>query len=145
MVDVITVIVSALAAGATAGLKDTAKKVVTDGYNAFKSILIKKYPSVKVSLLEEDPKATEYQNVVKKNLTDSKADKDLDLLEATEKLVELLERHSSLTLQTFGVDLKKVKAAKEIVIKNYDSEHGIKAEEVEAERIEIINERAPKA
>jgi hypothetical protein len=53
-VDAVTAIVSAVSAGAGAGLKDTAAKAVTDAYGALKRLIIDQYRP-DVGPLEQKP------------------------------------------------------------------------------------------
>jgi hypothetical protein len=53
--DPVTVIVSALALGAAAGLKDTASAVVQDAYGAVKALLVRHYADVDVGPVERRP------------------------------------------------------------------------------------------
>jgi hypothetical protein len=82
----ITPIVAAIAAGATAGLKEEAAQVVKDAYAAVKSFLSMKYPKVNLGQIEEKPTSSARQAVLAEDLADSGADQDPELLRLVEAL-----------------------------------------------------------
>ena len=86
--DPITIIVTALALGAAAGLKSTAEQAVKDAYADIKTLIQGKYRQVNLALLEGDPKSESWQGVVKEDLTKEKADQDEAVLRLAQAVLE---------------------------------------------------------
>jgi hypothetical protein len=53
--DPITIIVTALAAGAAAGLKPTAEQAIKDAYAGIKVLMLRKYETLSLEALEQKP------------------------------------------------------------------------------------------
>ena len=94
--DPVTIIVSALAAGAAAGLKPAAEKAITDAYAAFKTAMTKKFGSSRdlveaVEKLEQRPDSAGRQQMLSEEVTAAKADQDEELLRAATALLEKVQ------------------------------------------------------
>lgn len=107
----VSIIVSALAAGALAGLKPTAEAVVKDGYAGLKALLRRKYGSVDVTPIEAKPESQAKRDSVAEDLKDAGAERDAELLEAARALLEAIQSRAPETGAAIGVDLEKVTAA----------------------------------
>lgn len=86
-------ILAAAAAGAIAGLTDTAKQAIADAYAGFKSLLKKKYGETSevvkaAESVETKPDSDARKGVLKEEVTSTKADKDAELLAAAQALLE---------------------------------------------------------
>ena len=68
--DPITIIVSALAAGAAAGLKPKAEQAVKDAYNGLKALILHKYGKLSVDALEQKPESKAKRSSVAEDLSD---------------------------------------------------------------------------
>lgn len=110
MEDVVTGIVSALAAGAGAGLTDTAKQVVTDTYRAMKALVAKKYPSVDLAQIETKPESKAKRDSVAEDLVELGAADDTELIAAARELIAVIEAHAPDAGAAIGVDLADVSA-----------------------------------
>lgn len=66
--DPITMIVSAIALGAAAGLKPTAEQAVKDAYAGLKALIQLKYANVSLAPLEEAPESEARRAVVEEDL-----------------------------------------------------------------------------
>lgn len=99
-------IIAALAAGVTAGLTDTAKKLVSDLYNSIKEKIQQKHgkdsKAIKaINDLENEPDFTPYQNGLQQRVSELKLDKDPELISlATKLLSEIQQSESKANLQT---------------------------------------------
>jgi len=117
--DPISIIVSAVVAGATAALKDTAGQVVRDSYAGLKQLLRDRYRGASVELLEQDPGSQSRELVLKEDLQKADAGKDEELLRRAQAVLDAIERQPPEQAAALGVDLERVKAAniraKEIV------------------------------
>jgi hypothetical protein len=100
----------ALGAGATAG-KAVVNEVVKDAYAALKGVIKSRYPAVSVEQLEQAPQSKNRRAVVEEDLANSDAGKDGELVEAANRLIELVRTQAPGAAAAIGVDLKDVEAA----------------------------------
>lgn len=107
----ITIMVSALAAGAMAALKLTAEQAVKDAYAAVKRFIQDKYTSVALDTLEKKPESEAKRASVAEDLTDAGAAQDRELATLVQSLAQVLEQHDPGAAAAIGVDLERVKAA----------------------------------
>ncbi len=96
MEPVTTAILSALAVGATAGVTDSAKKLVSDGYQALKGLLKGKLGAESkvveaVEKLEEDPSSPGWQASVSKEIDKVKAELGPEINASAEALLEAIK------------------------------------------------------
>jgi hypothetical protein len=101
-VDPVTLIVTALVAGAAAGAKDTATAAIKEAYATFKSMIKKRlsgdFAAEVVEKHEKSPEA--YASALKEEITAAGLDKDSDVLAAAQALVDGAE--------AAGVEVKKI-------------------------------------
>lgn len=107
--DPISLIVSALAAGAAAGLKPMAEKVVKDAYEGIKAVIQGKYGHVNVDLLQSDPTSKARQEVMKEDLAKTDAGKDEELLRKAKEVLDRVQRHAPDAAAAVGVSLEEIK------------------------------------
>jgi hypothetical protein len=96
MEPVTTAILAAIAAGATAGLTDTAKTAIGDAYAGLKSVLARKFGGDSkvveaVEKLEDDPKSAGWRETVGKEAAKAGANQDRELIAAAEKVFAMLK------------------------------------------------------
>ena len=103
-------VVAALAAGAVAGVKDTAAAIVKDAYNALKGVLSRRYPGVSTSGVEKKPESNTQQSALEESLTDAGAGTDSELLSVAQALLEAIKAHDPGAAATVGVDLSRIEA-----------------------------------
>jgi hypothetical protein len=109
--DIITVIVTPLAAGAAAGLKPTAERVITDAYAGLKALIQGKYAPVDLTALENRPESATTRTSVAGDLAHAGAAGDQELLTRAKALIDAVEQYDRETMRAIGVDLEEVKAA----------------------------------
>jgi hypothetical protein len=109
--DFITIIVTALVAGAAAGLKPTAEKAITEGYTAIKGLIQRKYAQVDLTPLEARPASEVKRASVAKDLAEAGAAGDQVLLAQAKALINTIAQHDQATMRAIGIDLEEVKAA----------------------------------
>jgi hypothetical protein len=109
--DPVSMIVAALAAGAAAGLKDTAADAVRDAYASVKRLIQSRYRDVELEPLEAKPESEAKRASLAEDLEDAGAGSDRDLLELVRELVAAIERDDPAAAAAVGVDLEQVKAA----------------------------------
>jgi hypothetical protein len=97
--DPITIIVTALALGAAAGLKPTAERAIKDAYGGLKALVLRKYgkqgdtPKA-VEAIETKPDSEPRKGVLKEELAAAGADRDQELVDKATELLKLLEDRS---------------------------------------------------
>lgn len=107
--DPISLIVTALATGAAAGLKPMAEKVVKDAYEGIKAVIQRKYGHVNVDLLQSDPTSKSRQEVTKEDLAKTDAGKDEELLRKAKEVLDCVQRHAPDAAAAVGVSLEEIK------------------------------------
>ena len=100
----------ALGAGAAAG-KAVVSEMVKDAYAALKVLIKSRYPTVSVEQLEQAPQSKNRRAVIEEDLGNSDAGKDGELVEAANRLIELVRTQAPGAAAAIGVDLKDVEAA----------------------------------
>jgi hypothetical protein len=109
--DPLTSLVTALAAGAAAALQSTVEQGVKDGYAALKGLIQRKYGQVNVDQLETNPSSKSRREVVEEDLAAAGADKDAEVLQQAQVLLEAIQRHAPQAAAAIGVDLKQIEGA----------------------------------
>jgi len=109
----ITLIVTALVAGATAALKDTASTVVKDAYAGLKALIVHKYTPAADSVqhLEGAPDSKNRQGGVAEDLGKTDAGRDPEVLQQAQAVIAAVEIHDPEVGRNLGVDLAGVRAA----------------------------------
>jgi hypothetical protein len=108
-VDPVTLVVTAVALGASAGLTDTATTAVKDAYAGLKGLLGRR--SIDVSGVERRPGSTAQQNALHEDLADAAESVDDELLAAARAVTDAVATHDAAAAQAIGVDLSDVQAA----------------------------------
>ncbi|MEU2258441.1 hypothetical protein ABZ540_35335 [Nocardia xishanensis] len=103
------VVVSAIAAGAVAGVGDTAAQVVKDAYAGLKDLLSRKYEDVDVSGLERKPDSDTKKASLAEDLADAGAAGDVELGSAAAAVLEVVRQHTPQAV--VGVDVAGLIAA----------------------------------
>lgn len=97
--DPITVIVTALVAGAAAALKATAEQAVKDAYAGFKRLILDRYGhngdvTQAVAQLESKPDSAGRKTTLQEELAATSADKDQEVLDRAVALLKEAENQS---------------------------------------------------
>ncbi len=109
--DPITVVVTALALGAAAGLKPVAEQAVKDSYAGLKALIQRKYSDVSLATLEGDPKSKARRAVVEEDLAKADAGQDEELLLKAKELLDAVHSQAPGAAKVIGVDLEEIKGA----------------------------------
>ena len=91
--DPITLIVTALAAGAALGVQDTASAMVKDAYSSLKALVKKRLgggPDAELVLTKHEQAPETWQAPLMAELAQTGADRDYDLIAAANALLDLL-------------------------------------------------------
>ena len=92
--DPVTLIVTALAAGAALGVKDTASTAVKDAYAGLKALVMRRLagrPDAELVLAKHEKAPENWQAPLTAELTEAKADRDAGLVAAAQALMSLLD------------------------------------------------------
>jgi hypothetical protein len=103
-VDPVSLIVLAVAAGAAAGLKESAADAVKEAYGALKRMIFERH-RVDVADVERKPESEHKRASLKEDLADA------GLREAARRLLAEVAEHDPAAAQAVGVDLEDVSAA----------------------------------
>ena len=108
--DPLTIIVSAVAAGAAAASKDVVAEAMKDAYTGLKTLIQRKYQDkeeVQDALdgVEKKPESGPRQGVLKEELETVKAGEDTELVKEAQKLLDLLKEHGVEAGITYHLDV----------------------------------------
>ncbi|RIK53553.1 MAG: hypothetical protein DCC57_08160 [Chloroflexi bacterium] len=129
----VTLIVTAVALGAAAGLKPTVEQAVKDAYAGIKTLILRKYGAVGLEAVEKKPDSKPKQESLAEDLQEAGAAQDTELLAQAQALIDAVEQSKigAEAAVAIGVDLKKVKAAALRIADVTASGTGVKVEEGE--------------
>lgn len=108
--DPVTIILTALVAGAAAGLKPTAEQVVKDAYEGIKALIKRKYARVSVDNLEGDPASEARKSVVREDLQKANAGEDAELLVQAQAVLDAVRQHAPEAAAAVGVSIEELEA-----------------------------------
>jgi hypothetical protein len=106
-VDPITLVVTAVALGASAGLTDAASQVVKDAYTGLKNVLTRR--QVDVSGVERKPDSATQRAALAETLTDA-GDVDDDVVAAAQAVTEAVAAYAPDAERVVGVSLRDLQA-----------------------------------
>jgi len=92
--DPVTLILTALTAGAVAGIKDTAGASIKDAYNGLKALIQRKFPgklTVEVARAESEKKPDVWKASPEVELKEIGIDQDKEIIAAAQKLMTLVQ------------------------------------------------------
>jgi hypothetical protein len=129
----ITTVVTALALGASAGVKDSAAKAVKDAYSALKEVIQHKYQTASVPSLENAPDSHSSRAVVEEALSNAGAEHDPELLGLARSLLDAIQEHAPEACDAIGVDLEHIRAASLRISEVLSSGTGVKVNDAALE------------
>jgi hypothetical protein len=91
--DPITLILTALVAGAIAGTQSTAAEGIKDTYHGLKALIQRKFagkPDAELALLKHEEKPEIWKEPLKEALIEATADQDEQIIKEAQKLIELV-------------------------------------------------------
>jgi hypothetical protein len=94
--DPITLVVTALALGAAAGLKPTAEQAIKDAYAGLKKLIQDRYAKARpaVELLESDPAQETYKLAAGQALAKVNTSHDIEVLQQAQALLKLVKEYA---------------------------------------------------
>jgi pantothenate kinase len=116
MEPITTMIASAIALGAAAGLKPIVEQGIKDAYDGLKRLIAERYRDKAevvdaVEYVSKNPEAEKRRAVLEEALTDAGATKDTTLIEAAKAVHVAVEQHAPDLPQSIGMDIGLLKAA----------------------------------
>lgn len=91
--DPVSLVLAALAAGATAAAKDTASQAMKDAYAGLKALVKKRFagkPQAEIALTEYEKDEDTWQKPLQKSLVEMGADQDEAIVRQAQQLLKLL-------------------------------------------------------
>jgi hypothetical protein len=92
--DPVTLILTALVAGAAASVKDTASQAVKDAYSGLKALIQRKFvgkPTAELALTEHEKKPDVWKAPLEEGLKETGAEQDQDIIAAAQQLMTLVQ------------------------------------------------------
>jgi hypothetical protein len=149
-VDPVTLVVAAVALGASDGARDTAKQAIGDAYAAVKAWITERYGSVSAEVedLEREPWEDLRRALLAKRLNQAGARDDAELVRLAHALLEAVEDQAPELPAAVGVVIRRASAGGDIAVEDVamDGGSGVIAEDLEAGRdlrIGRVAARAP--
>ncbi|UGT67516.1 hypothetical protein LTT66_30585 [Nocardia gipuzkoensis] len=137
----VTLVAAAVAAGASAGLSETAKEAVSDAYATLKNWITTRYRDVDVDVVEKQPESTARQAVLAEELQQAGAGADHELLVLARRLLELVQQ--SVPETVVGVQLLHTHAEGDVDVDNVSSTgHGVVADDTRVRSLRISRVQA---
>jgi hypothetical protein len=109
--DAVDVVVSAVSAGAAAGLKSTVSTAVTDAYAALRRLITDRYAGVDVSAVESKPASAAKRDSLAEDLRDTSVGADAEVASAAQQVLAAVAEHAPEVGPVIGVDLVGLSAA----------------------------------
>ncbi|MBE7191442.1 MAG: hypothetical protein INR66_03035 [Gordonia polyisoprenivorans] len=148
--DPVTLIVAAVALGASDGARDTTKQAIGDAYGAVKAWISNRYGSVTAEIegLEGEPSEGLRRALLAKKLSEAGAGDDAELLRLSHGLLSAVDDQAPELPPIVGVIVRRASAQGDIVVEDVavDGGSGVFAEDLEAGRdlrIGRVAARAP--
>lgn len=148
--DPVTLVVAAIAIGASDGLRDTTKTAISDTYSALKGWIASKYGSVsaEVAGLEQEPEEELRHQLVAKKLSQVGAGDDAELVSLAQALLSAVDDEAPEVPATVGVTIRRAAVGGDIEVVDVavDGGSGVLAEDVAAGgslRVHGVSARGP--
>jgi hypothetical protein len=134
--DPLTLIVTALATGAAAGLKPTAEKAIKDAYEGLKALIVKRYERTKaaVPVLEHNPASEAGKAVLRESLAEEGATEDEELLRQAQAMLQAIRLHDASAAEAAGVLIEDIEAGASVNVRDIISEGSFTARKIRAEQ-----------
>ena len=120
--DPLTLVFSAVVAGANAALKPTAQEAVKDAYECLKRKIKEKCSHVEVEALERDPGNEARQQLVKSDLGTAPGLADRDVLEKAMELLAAVKRYDPDAAEMAGITIADLEADGDIRIEDLEAQ-----------------------
>lgn len=139
--DPITLLITAIVAGAVAATEKTAAQAIKDAYAGLKALLASRFQTAKtaVDVIEADPQAADLKQSAETLLKKSGADKDVEVLTQAQAVLQAVEKSGLRLAPALGVDMQKVRIGASLTMEDIvASGTGVKLGDVEVKEDVII-------
>jgi hypothetical protein len=130
--DPLSLIFSAIVAGAASALKPTADKAITDGYEALKALIKAKWKGVSVKSVELDPASLDHQRVLRDDLQSAGRLDDHEVLAKAQELIQAVNAHDPDAAVAAGISIKDIEAGGSVNIEDLVAAGALTVENVTA-------------
>jgi hypothetical protein len=92
--DPVTLILTALTAGAAASAKDTASIAVNDAYSGLKGLIQRKFaskPTAEIALMEHEKKPDIWRAPLEEGIKETRIDQDQEIIAAAQRLMTMVQ------------------------------------------------------
>lgn len=127
----VTILVTAMALGAAAGLKPTMEQAVKDAYAGLKKLIQQRYANVDVEQLEKDPTSDTRKKLLEEELSQTQAQHDQEVLQQAKQLLDIIQECAPATAKVIGVDLERIRGASLEVEEIISSHTGVRVSDSE--------------
>ena len=136
--DPVTLVVTALALEAAAGLKSTAEQVVKDAYSGLKHLIIERYQTAKtgVDLIESNPESETFKDTARELLQTTEAGQDEELLRQARTVVQTVEQLAPETAAAINIKAEDINTAANFRISDVVASGSNATIEVDVKRVE---------
>jgi tetratricopeptide (TPR) repeat protein len=108
--DAVSVIASAVSAGAAAGAKETVAQAVKDAYGWLKKLIAGRYKDVDVTAVEDEPESVAKRESLAEHLQGLGAGADEELVAAAQRVLAAVAEHDPEIKRVIAVDIVGLKA-----------------------------------
>jgi hypothetical protein len=110
--DPVSIVVAALAAGASTGLTDSVAAAIKDAYTGLKRLLNQRFPQIDVSAVERMPASEPKRRSLEEDLAamGGVSSTDEDLLAAAERLIQAVKANAPEAAAVVGADFEDLQA-----------------------------------
>jgi hypothetical protein len=122
--DPLTLILSAILAGAAAAAKPTAEQVVKDAYAGLKTVIESLWKRVDLRTIEQDPASKSRQAVLREDLEKVGNVAEPQVLAQARKVVEVVAKADPEAARAAGILIEDLDAGASVTIENTVSEEG---------------------
>ena len=139
--DPITLLTTAIIAGAVAATQETVGQMVKDAYASLKALIASRLPMAKtaVDLIEIDPKSESFKASAQTVLKTAGAEKEVEVLKQAQAVLQAVERTAPHLAAAIGVDLKDVKIGASLQIEDVVARNtGVKLDTVDVKANVVI-------
>ncbi|MGF1508392.1 MAG: hypothetical protein ACFB9M_02695 [Myxococcota bacterium] len=138
--DPVSVIVSAVVAGAAAALESTADNVIKDAYEGLKGLIKKKFSKVDVEQIETAPESPARKALLQEEVKQVAMAEDAEVVEAAKALLEKLNTSNQEALQKIGLDLQDFEAGGNLRVDRVSApDVGVRAHKVKVEKDAVFS------
>lgn len=130
--DPLSLVVSAVVAGAGAAFKPTAELAVKDAYGSLKAYIQRRWQQVDVGALEREPARPLKQQLLREDLEHADAGSDRDLLEQARAVLALVRAHDRDAALAGGISIEHLDAGANANIEDLLAEGAIRVRDVKA-------------